>query len=225
MKPKLTDEFIQYAIRQLEKGRDTKTVAEEICVTQRHIQRLWAEYQDAGRVHRLRRPGRPAKPLLFGEVKAVLDAHAADPAGVLRTAKNLGNHISHRRVYRIMKSSGLVVPSPAKAKRRSWVGYERIYSNAMWHTDWHAMKDPRMKELSLITYWTMPPDASPERPSSRRPPRSTRWPYSGRPSPDLERRRPSCPTTDHASSAGAAARSRRVLGPPPSSRTSCWTST
>ena len=27
----------------------------------------------------------------------------------------------------------------------------RIYSNTMWHTDWHAMKDPRMKELNLIT--------------------------------------------------------------------------
>ena len=30
--------------------------------------------------------------------------------------------------------------------------YERLYSNAMWHTDWHAMKDPRMKGLKLITY-------------------------------------------------------------------------
>ena len=30
--------------------------------------------------------------------------------------------------------------------------YERLYSNAMWHTDWHIMKDPRMKGLNLITY-------------------------------------------------------------------------
>ena len=55
-----------------------------------------------------------------------------------------------------MKSSGLVVPSPAKAKRRSWVRYERIYSNAMWHTNWHAMKDSRMRKLHLGTSWMTP---------------------------------------------------------------------
>ena len=82
----------------------------------------------------------------------MLDAHSTDPAGVLRTTRNLGSHIGHRRVYRIMKSNGLVVPSPAKAKKRKWVRYERIYSNSMWHTDWHAIKDARMKGLNLITY-------------------------------------------------------------------------
>ena len=51
MKPKLTDKSIRYAIRQLEKGRDTRTVAKEIGVTQRHVQRLWMEYRNDGRIH------------------------------------------------------------------------------------------------------------------------------------------------------------------------------
>ena len=51
-----------------------------------------------------------------------------------------------------MKSHDLVTASPAKSKQRKWVRYERIYSNAMWHTDWHVMKDPRMRGLNLITY-------------------------------------------------------------------------
>ena len=152
MKPKLTDKSMRYAIRQLEKGKDTRTVAQEIGVTQRHVQRLWMEYRDGGRMHLQGQPGRPAKPLSPDEVKAVLDAHALDPAGVLRTAKNLGNHISHRRICRIMKSNGLIVSSPAKSRKRKWVRYERLYSNSMWHTDWHAMKDLRMKDLNLITY-------------------------------------------------------------------------
>ena len=37
----LTDKFIRYIIRQLERGRDTKVVAEEMKVPQRHVQRLW----------------------------------------------------------------------------------------------------------------------------------------------------------------------------------------
>ena len=51
-----------------------------------------------------------------------------------------------------MKSNGLVVNSPAMSRKRKWIRFECLHSNAMWHTDWHAMKDPRMKGLNLITY-------------------------------------------------------------------------
>ena len=51
-----------------------------------------------------------------------------------------------------MKKSGAVVPSAAKSKKRKWVRYERRYSNAMWHVDWHEMKDPRFRGLQLVTY-------------------------------------------------------------------------
>ena len=56
-----------------------------------------------------------------------------------------------------MKANDLVTKSPGRSKQRKWVRYERIYSNAMWHTDWHAMRDQCMKEMNLITY---PDDAS-----------------------------------------------------------------
>ena len=36
MPVRLTDKAIRYAVRQLEKDKDTKAVAEEINVTQRH---------------------------------------------------------------------------------------------------------------------------------------------------------------------------------------------
>ena len=61
-------------------------------------------------------------------------------------------NISGRSVYSIMKKHGLVESSPAKSKKRKWVNCERKYSNAMWHTDWHVMKDPHMRDLNLITY-------------------------------------------------------------------------
>ncbi len=153
---RLTDKAIRYAVRQLEKGKDTKTVAEEINVTQRHVQRLWAEFNRTGSIHVQQPAGRPADlPPPDEETNMVLDVHGRKPEGVLRTAKRLrkeGHDISYSRVYQIMKSNGLVIDSPAKSRKRKWVRYERLYSNAMWHTDWHVMKDPRMKDLNLITY-------------------------------------------------------------------------
>ena len=48
-----------------------------------------------------------------------------------------------------MKKHGLVTPSPAKSKRRKWVRFERRFSNAMWHADWHIMKDPPPKRIQF----------------------------------------------------------------------------
>ena len=50
MKPKLTDKAVCYAIRQPEKGRGTRAVAEELGVTRRHIQRRRAERLRTGKV-------------------------------------------------------------------------------------------------------------------------------------------------------------------------------
>ena len=51
-----------------------------------------------------------------------------------------------------MKEHGMVTPSEAKPKRRKWVRYERKYSNAMWHTDWHVMKGGPWRGMNLIAY-------------------------------------------------------------------------
>ena len=185
MKQKLTDRAIRYAIRQLKKGRGTRVVAEELGVTQRHIQRLWAEYLSTGKVHVQIPAGRPADPEPSEqEIQAVLDVHGRKPEGVVRTAKRLrkeGHDISRYRAYGIMKSAGLVTDSPARSRQRKWVRYERLYSNAMWHTDWHTMKDPRMKGLNLITYLDDASRCVTGPSHSKRPPRGAQWPHSGMP--------------------------------------------
>ena len=153
---RLTDKAIRCAISQLEKGKGTKAVAEEINVTQRHVQRLWAEFNRTGSIHVQQPAGLPADlPPSYEEINMALDVHGRKPKGVLRTAKGLreeGHDIIYSRVYQIMKPNGLVIGFPAKSRKRKRVRYERLYSNAMWHTDWHVMKDPRMKDLNLITY-------------------------------------------------------------------------
>ena len=59
MKQKLTDKSIRYIIRELKKGKSTKMLSEEINVTQRHVQRLQAEYLKTKTVHIQRPAGRP----------------------------------------------------------------------------------------------------------------------------------------------------------------------
>ena len=154
MAKRLTAKSIRYAMAQLGKGRGATEVAAEIGVTPRHVRRLRAVFRTVGTPHVPQRPGRPARPPSPEEVRLVLDECRQEPQGVLRTTMNLQvNHdISYQRAYRIMKENGLVVSSAAKSKKRKWVRYERRHSNSMWHTDWHVMKDPRMKGLNLVTF-------------------------------------------------------------------------
>ena len=154
MTKRLTAKTIRYAITQCRKGQKTSQIAKEIGVSQRHVQRLYARFCRTESHHAPMPAGR--KPILATEeeIRRVLDMHAQEPVGVLRTVVNLKTDcdISYRRAYRIMKDNGLVTASPAKSKKRKWVRFERRYSNAMWHVDWHVMKDPRFRGLNLITY-------------------------------------------------------------------------
>ena len=103
MNPQLTDRSIQYVILEMKKGWDTRTVAKEVRVTQRHVQRLWAEYLKSGVLHVQRPAGRPkASAPSDAEVRAVLDSHERRPEGVLRTTRRLrekGYDISYFRAY------------------------------------------------------------------------------------------------------------------------------
>ena len=124
-------------------------------ISQRRVQQLLAEFRATGAIPVLQRPGRPRIKLNQDRTDSVLKACEEIPAGVQRITRILrkqGTQIRYDAVYRVMKDGGYVVPSAAKSKRRKWVRYERKYSNAMWHTDWHAMKDPRFRDLNLITY-------------------------------------------------------------------------
>ena len=154
MKDGLTEKQIRYAVSQCQEARSTADIASELGVTRRRIQQLWAEFRRTGTHHVQRDPGRRQVLPTPEETRAVLDAHAEEPVGAVRLAARLqeNHNISHRRVYRIMKENGLVVHSEAKSRRRKWVRFERKYSNAMWHTDWHEMKDPRFRGLKLVTY-------------------------------------------------------------------------
>ncbi len=145
MKKRLTEESRQYLIRQRKKGVAPSKMAKDLNITARHVRRLWARFQVTGTTRM--KMGRPHVPVTAAQIRLVTGTHQSEPAGVLRTAGRLRNshNTSCRAVYRIMKKNGLAVPSAAKSKKRRYVRFERRYSNAMWHADWHEMKDPRLK--------------------------------------------------------------------------------
>jgi len=155
VRARLEKRQIDHIIRECRKGRRTSYVAEEMRISQRRVQQIWAAYRATGRPPEPQRPGRPGIRPTGEQTAAVLAAHDSMPAGVARTARYLrhrGMQISEKMVYGIMKEHGMVTPSAAKSRRRKWIRYERRYSNAMWHTDWHEMKDHRFQGYQLITY-------------------------------------------------------------------------
>ena len=155
MVTRLDAKQIDYIIRECEKVRKTAQIAAEVKIGQRRVQQIWAVYRKTGSAPVLKDPGRPEIHPTQKQIDVVLAAHDKMPAGVTRTTKYLrcrGTQIREKMVYRIMKENGMVTASAAKSRRRKWIRFERKYSNAMWHTDWHAMKNPRFQGYQLITY-------------------------------------------------------------------------
>ena len=154
MKKALTQKQIKYAIDQYQKLKRTADIAVELNVTQRRIQQRLAEFRKTGKHHVQGKAGRGRVLPTTAETQTVLDAHKQEPVGVIRTVQNIqANHnISYRRIYKIMKSHGLVIANEKKSKKRKYVRFERKYSNAMWHVDWHKMKDPHFAGMNLVTF-------------------------------------------------------------------------
>ena len=152
MTKRLTEKSRQYIIRQRKKGIASSQIAKDLGITARHVRRLWARFQTIGTTRV--KMGRSYNLITSAQIRLVTNAHQDDPVGVLRTARRLrsSHDISYRTVYRIMKKNGMIISSAAKSKKRKYVRFERKYSNAMWHVDWHTMKDPRFKGLNLVTY-------------------------------------------------------------------------
>ena len=151
---RLDEKTIKYAINKRREGVSASEIATALGISERHVRRLYARFLKTGKYPIPNVGGRPTKPVTQEEITTVLEVHKKEPVGVLRTASTvqLESSISHRRIYRILKDNKLVTPAPAKSRKRKWVRFERKYSNAMWHVDWHIMKESRFKGLNLITY-------------------------------------------------------------------------
>ncbi len=155
VRKKLEEKSLRYIEKQRKKGVPAKQIARELGISDRYVRKIWARFRSSGTVLPRSGAGRPCMDTDPVDVEAVLDAYARMPSGVERLALRMraaGRQISYHAVYRIMKVEGITDGSPARPRQLKWLRYERKYSNAMWHVDWHEMKDSRLEKLNLVAY-------------------------------------------------------------------------
>ena len=121
-------------------------------ISSRRVYQIYRYYVQTGSAPKHRKVERPKKEPTQKEIQMVIEAYVAYPQGAIRLTKQLHDdhrQISYRSVKKIMKAKGLLSPATMK-KQRNWIRFERKHSNAMWHVDWHLIKDSRWRNLWLI---------------------------------------------------------------------------
>ena len=125
-------------------------------VSQRRIQRSYAEFCRTGTPHTPGLPGRKPVQTAKEKMLVVLWHCKKEKTGAHYAAQRLkddGQNIICYEAYKIIQENGQITPSPAKSKRRKRVRYERKHSNSMRRADWHIMKNLRRKRLNLAAFF------------------------------------------------------------------------
>ena len=147
-------------IRRLVKSRDGKVRNSEIAsvlkITARGGQQAHSQYKATSKIPALKTPGRPRKPITSHEIEPVRQVrekfHTNAPYLEKIMLKLHDTKISRNRIHRIMPDEGLSAGQPRKKMRRKRIRCEREYSNSLWHTDWHAIRDSRWAGRQLIAF-------------------------------------------------------------------------
>ena len=66
--------------------------------------------------------------------------------------KKKGFSVSLRKISQVLIAEGYQQPNLKRRKPRKYKRYEWPISNLMWHTDWHDMKDERLKGEKFLSY-------------------------------------------------------------------------
>lgn len=144
---KLDQSKIDWIIRQKGKGTPNRDIARAMDISVRHVQRIHAAYVLAGTAPILCDSGRHRRKTAPDEVDAVLKAYGEYCCGAVYLERILAQtkevHIPHNVIHQILRENGRASVDTAKQGRRSWVRYERTYSNSMWHTDYKLLDDGR----------------------------------------------------------------------------------
>jgi transposase InsO family protein len=155
---KLSDSQVTWIVRARAHGTSCKDIARtlENAVSVRRIEQVYSEYRETGHVPSFGKPGRPKVDIPSEERKAIGYARSRFKVGACHLVPVLrryyGIQTNHMRVYRVLREEGLLYSRARRGIRRSWIRWEREFSNELWHIDWHLIKDPRWRGMWLIVY-------------------------------------------------------------------------
>ncbi len=137
---KLNQQKIRWIIKQIDKQElSTYRIAKTQEITPRWARELHHQFHTIYHYPYPKKSGRKSKPVTDQEKQIVLDIRKQHPLAAVTLEKILaeqGIHIGHNRIHHILKEEGLVKDEPHKQRRRTWVRYERRFSNSLWHADW-----------------------------------------------------------------------------------------
>jgi len=137
---KLNQQKIRWIINQVDKGeRSIYRIAKTQQITPRWTRELHHQFHTKHKYPYPKKSGRKPRPISEQEKKIVLEIRQQHPLAAVTLEKILdaqGIHIGHNRIHQILKENGMAKDEPHKQQRRSWVRYERRYTNSLWHADW-----------------------------------------------------------------------------------------
>jgi len=141
---KLDPAKVEWIVRRRERGESNRVVASAMKISERRVQEIFSEYRRTGEIPRLMKPGRRMVQDTEEERDEVKGFYAKYRGNALSLERGmereLGTHIPHNRVHRMLKGMGLAGDEPKKRARRKWVHYEREFSNSLWHGDWTLLE-------------------------------------------------------------------------------------
>jgi putative transposase len=137
---KLNQQKIRWIIKEIDRGeRTTYRIAKTMNITPQWTRELHRQFHTAHQYPYPKKPGRKPKPVTDTEKQIVLEIRKQHPLAAVTLEKILaeqGMYIGHNRIHQILKQEGIVKNEPHKQRRRTWIRYERRFSNSLWHADW-----------------------------------------------------------------------------------------
>jgi putative transposase len=137
---KLNQRKVKWIIREIDKEqKSVYRIAKTMDITPQWAREIHRFFHKKNQYPYPKKPGRKTKPISQEEKKIVLETRQQHPLSAVTLEKLLnekGFHIGHNRIHKILKQEGLAKDEPHKQRRRTWVRYERRFSNSLWHADW-----------------------------------------------------------------------------------------
>lgn len=145
---KLNQRKVRWIIKEIDnQERSIYRIAKTQHITPQWTRKLYQQFQDTSQYPYPKKPGRKPSPILPEEKQIILETYRSHPLAAVTLEKILSEqsiHIGHNRIHRILKQEGLAKDEPHKQRRRSYVRYERRFSNGLWHADWFEKQNQQI---------------------------------------------------------------------------------
>jgi len=143
--PKLTRGQVARIIDAMEGGvKSVYSIAKKWNITPQWARELWRRSGYGKEIPVLEEAGRPRRELPDEEIAFILECerefHLHPDALERKIMEAYNRHIPHNRLYTVLKEAGRVKDSPARQRRRSWVRFERRFSNSLWQMDYTLLR-------------------------------------------------------------------------------------